>query len=183
MADTHVDIAMYGHSFVAGDVLYASVYLATGEHVRHGGICPPPRDQSVRDVYRYPAGARRVHHFRMQLEMYFGAPPLFFVPADDPGIELGKDRVRTLVDRYQQHWWNERVGNDDPLPRKKVSKAELEAMVCHNGQWYADEHELDKAIEQKKCQAELPLWAIPDAMLEPTPRKALVRRSKKRWIV
>ncbi|HEX4773428.1 MAG TPA: hypothetical protein VH351_21530 [Bryobacteraceae bacterium] len=75
MADTHVDIAMYGHAFVAGDVLYASVYLATGEYVRHGGICPPPRDQSIRDVYRYPSAARRVHHFRLQLEIYFGAPP------------------------------------------------------------------------------------------------------------
>ncbi len=44
---------------------------------------------------------------------YFGAPPLFFVPADGRGIELGKDHVRTLVERYHQQWRNEQ------LPRRK----------------------------------------------------------------
>ena len=185
MADTYVDLAICELACIAGDALYASIYLATGEHVRQEAICPWPRDQSVRDLYRYRSGARRVHRFRSQLEIYFGAPPLFFVRADDDGIEPGTDHIRTLVDRYHQLWRNEPAPRRkcDRLPRKKVSKAELQAMVCHEGKWYVDQDELEEATEEKEYEAELLPWAIPSWMLKPKPRKGLVRRPAKRWIV
>jgi hypothetical protein len=98
---------------------------------------------------------------------------------------LRATHFRNLVERYQQQWRKEQLPrrDDDPQPRKKVSTAELQAMVCCDGKWYANERELEKAVAQKKDQAESQPWAIPDGMLKPKPRKALVRSSKKRWIV
>jgi hypothetical protein len=184
MADTFLDIALYGHAFICGDVLYGSVYLATGEHVRPEAIKPAQLDQSIRDLFRYPAHARRIHHFRMELEMYFGAPPLFFVRANGNGLELGHDPIRKMVQRYQKRWRNEPMPqrSGDALARKEVSKAELEAMVCHDGRWYANQHEVDEAVENMQYEAELQPWAVPEWMLRPKP-KARVRRRKKRWIV
>jgi hypothetical protein len=49
MADTSVDIAIYGHNYVCGDILYAFLYPSTGEHVKLESINPEKLDQSIRD--------------------------------------------------------------------------------------------------------------------------------------
>jgi hypothetical protein len=56
---------------------------------------------------------------------------------------------------------------DGALPPRKVSKAELREMLCHNGKWYSDQGELERALHREKDEAELQPWAIPDCMAEP----------------
>jgi hypothetical protein len=122
----------------------------------------------------------------MELEIYFGVPPLFFVSADSSGIEVGtnKGHINKMVERYHRRWRSEAVpcGSDDAVPKPAPTKDELEAMVCQDGQWYANKDELEKAMERKRRETERQPWAIPDWMLEPKPRKRRVR-PQKHWIV
>jgi len=171
MADTFVDVAVYGHSYASGDILYAFLYPAMGEHVKFESINPEKLDQSIRSLYDYPSGARRIHHFRMKLEVYFGAQPLSFFRIDSSKIEFRKDNVHRIVDVYRR---------GKSLPRQEISREELEEMVCHEGNWYANEYELQRALDRKREQTAYEPWAVPDWMLKPKPQKRPVRRRKRR---
>ena len=171
MADTFVDVALYGAAYRCGGILYASLYPSTGEKVGVSSISPEDLDQSIRRLYDYPFGARRIHHYRMKLEVYFGVPHLSFFPADCSKIELGKDHIRRIVEKYRRR---------KSLPPVRISWSELEEMVCHDGKWYANEDELERELEQKQAQEGYGLWAVPDWMLEPKPPKRIVRRRKRR---
>jgi len=63
-----------------------------------------------------------------------------------------------------------------------ISEEDLEEMVCHEGQWYANEDTLKQALEDAAYHAEKELWAVPKRMLEPPPGK-VKRRAKRRWII
>jgi hypothetical protein len=123
MADTFVDVVLYGHAYVSGDTLYAYLYPSTGEHVSFESIDSATLDQSIRDLYDYPSGARRVHHYRMKLEVYIGVPPLAFFCSNSARLKPGKDRIRQIVNTYRKA---------KSLPCRGTSRAELKEMVCHD---------------------------------------------------
>ena len=170
MADTFVDVILYGYYYICGDILYTYLYPSTGEHVKFESINPEKLDQSIRNLYEYRSGARRIHHYRMMLEVYFGAPRLSFFRADSSRITFGKDHIRRIVHLYNK---------SKTLHAEGTSRAELKEMVCHDGQWYANEDELKQALERKRAQEGYGSWAVPDWLLEPKREKRRVRRRKR----
>jgi hypothetical protein len=52
-------------------------------------------------------------------------------------------------------------------------------MVCHNGKWYANEDEFERALKRRRERETDESWAAPDWLLEPKPQKRPVRRRKR----
>jgi hypothetical protein len=90
------------------------LYPSTGEHVKLESINPEKLDQSIRDLYDYPSGARRIHHYRTKLEVYFGVPAVSFFCVNSASLKSGKDRIRQIIDTY----------STKTLPRKGTSRAD-----------------------------------------------------------
>jgi hypothetical protein len=74
----------------------------------------------------------------MTLELYFGVRPLSFFRADSSNITFGKDHIRRIVKTYKK---------SKTLYPEGRSRAELKEMVCHDGKWYANKDELERALE------------------------------------
>jgi hypothetical protein len=52
MADTFVDVAIYGCGYTCADILYTYLNPSSGEHVKFESINPEKLDQSIRAQYR-----------------------------------------------------------------------------------------------------------------------------------
>jgi hypothetical protein len=150
MAETFVDVVFKGVNYICGDIIYAARYARTRKLLENDSIKPTQVDQSIRDLYGYRGGARRIHWFRMHVQVYFGVPP---IATNASGSRRSKSH--------------------------RITKAQLREMVCHEGKWYADQDELKKALEDTCYRAQDVPWTLPNWMLQP-PRSKRKRATKRR---
>jgi hypothetical protein len=65
---------------------------------------------------------------------------------------------------------------------KRITKAQLKDMVCHEGRWYSDQDELEQALENERYRSLDEPWRVPQWMLQPD-RPKRKRAIKRRWTV